>query len=248
MPVIATHTARALILAAGDGDRLHPLTDGMPKPLLKLHHRPLLYHVLGALSEAGVGHATIVIGFEGARIRDALDSLRPPGMEVGLVENDAWQLGNARSIWAARDAVGAGPFVLAMADHIIDPAIARAVAAGPRDRMRLAVDRAAPGDPRADEATRALVDDAGRITDLGKGIPHWNALDTGIFWCTPRIFDVMAPPLRDGEAGAVFAALAREGALDAADVTGLPWIDVDTEEDLRHAATVLAAMRASERP
>jgi hypothetical protein len=46
------------------------------------------------------------------------------------------------------------------------------------------------------------------------------------------------PDARDGEAGAVFAALARTRELDAVDVTGMPWIDVDTEDDLRAAASV----------
>jgi NDP-sugar pyrophosphorylase family protein len=47
--------------------------------------------------------------------------------------------------------------------------------------------------------------------------------------------------LRDGEAGAVFAALARAGQLDAVDVTGSRWIDVDTEDDLRAAEAMMGA-------
>jgi choline kinase len=237
---------RALILAAGNGGRLRPLTDGVPKPLVKLHRRPLINHVLDALHDAGLTRATIVVGYEGGQVREAVEHLHPSGMAVDFVQNDAWRLGNARSIWAAREAMGGDSFVLAMADHIIDPAIARAVIDADRARMRLAVEDAAADDPRADEATRARVAD-GRIVDLGKGIARWNALDVGVFSCTPRLFDVMTPYLRDGEAGAVFAALARAGELDAADVTGMPWVDVDTEDDLRMAGAMLTAIRGAER-
>lgn len=229
----------ALILAAGDGDRLHPLTDGLPKPLLKLHGRPIISNVLDALSDAGVDDATIVIGYHGAQIRQALAGAHPRGMALRFVENPAYDLGNARSIWAARDAMSRDRgFVLAMADHLVEPALTAALVDRADGRCRLAVDRAAPGDPRAGEATRARVHD-GRVVDLGKALNDWNALDTGVFWCTPRLFDAITPDLRDGEAGALFASLARAGELDAVDVTGRRWIDIDTADDLRAAERML---------
>jgi choline kinase len=229
----------ALILAAGDGGRLYPLTDGLPKPLLKLHGRPILQHVLDALFDAGVDNATIVLGYRGSQIRDALAEGHPRRMALRFVENPAYGLGNARSIWAARDAMPRdGGFVLAMGDHLVEPALTSALVDRADGRCRLAIDRAAPGDPRAAEATRARVHD-GRVVDLGKALNEWNALDTGVFWCTPRLFDAITPDLRDGEAGAVFASLARAGDLDAVDVTGRRWIDIDTPDDLRSAERML---------
>jgi choline kinase len=154
-------------------------------------------------------------------------------MRLRFVENEAYLEGNARSLWAARDLMD-GPFLLAMADHVVAPALVRTLVQGADDRCRLAIERAGRDDERADEATRAHVRD-GRVMDLGKRIPIWNALDTGLFWCTPRVFDAITPPLRHGEAGAVFASLAHAGELDAVDVTGHAWIDVDTTDDLRRA-------------
>lgn len=229
----------ALILAAGDGERLHPLTDGVPKPLLNLRGRPIINHVLDGLAACGVGNATIVVGYHGDKIRAALEHRHPYGMSLRFVENTAHELGNARSIWAARDAMPRdGGFVLAMGDHLVEPALTAALIAGAGDRCRLAIDRASHGDPRAAEATRARVE-GGRVVDLGKMLDDWNALDTGAFWCTPRVFDAITPSLRDGEAGAVFASIARADELDAADVTGLRWIDIDTADDLRAAEAVL---------
>ena len=229
----------AVILAAGDGGRLQPLTDTTPKPLLKLGGRPIVNHVLDALFAAGVRETTFVLGYLGGQIRTAVDNLHPCGMTIRFVENPAFDEGNARSLWAARDAVD-GPFLLAMADHLVEPSLVAKVAAQGNGRCLLAVEHAPSDDVRRDEATLARVQD-GRIVDLGKGIADWNALDTGVFWCTPGVFDAITPELRDGEAGAVFAWLARAGKLDAVDVTGHRWLDVDTAADLRAADDWLAA-------
>jgi choline kinase len=228
---------QAIVLAAGDGDRLHPRTADRPKSLIALRGRPIIAHVLDALHAGGIDDVTIVLGYEGAQLERAVAEHAPAGMRVRCVHNDAWAAGNARSLWAARDAV-AGPFVLTMADHLIEPDIVRALARDGDGRCRLAVEHAAADDPRGEEATRAQVRD-GRVLDLGKAIEPWNALDTGAFWCTPRIFESLTPATRDGEVGALFATLARAGELDAVDVTGRRWIDIDTEEDLRRAELLL---------
>jgi NDP-sugar pyrophosphorylase family protein len=143
----------AVILAAGDGGRLHPHTAGVPKPLLTLGGRPILNHVLDALDDGGVSDATVVVGYHGDQIRRALADLAPRGMRIGFAENPDYLLGNARSIWAARAAVAAAPgFLLAMGDHLVEPSMVAALAAGAAARCRLAIDRAAPADPRAAEA------------------------------------------------------------------------------------------------
>lgn len=238
---------QAVVLAAGDGGRLGALTRTTPKPLLPVRGLPLLAHVLAALSRGGVRDATIVAGYRAQQVRDAAATLAPFGMRVRVVTNDAHQLGNARSLWASANAV-VGPFVLAMADHIVDPAMVRAVGAGPARRCRLAVDVVPPADPRAAEATRARVEH-GMVRELGKQLKDWNALDTGLFWCTPRIFDeLQSPALRDGELSAVFAALARRNELEAADVTGMPWFDIDTREDLVRAELLGASAQPTEPP
>ena len=67
----------AVILAAGDGGRLYPLTHATPKPLLRVAGRPLINHVLDALHAGGVRDATIVVGYHGDQIRAALANLGP---------------------------------------------------------------------------------------------------------------------------------------------------------------------------
>ena len=224
---------QAVILAAGDGGRLHPLTSRSHKPLLEVGGRALIQHVLASLRDGGVTDAVIVLGYRGEQIRQALALDPPEGMRLRFVENEGFLLGNARSIWAARGAVD-GSFVLAMADHLVEPALVRELTDGADGHCRLAIEHATPADTRAHEATLAHVE-GGMVTDLGKAIERWNALDTGVFWCTPAVFDAMTPAMRDGEAGDVFAVLARDGKLEAVDVSGCEWIDIDTIDDLRRA-------------
>lgn len=229
---------RAVVLAAGNGSRLHSVTGGGPKPLAPLRGRPIIAHVLDALRDGGVDDVVVVIGYEAPQVEHAVEQVRPAGVRLSFVENPDWWHGNATSLRAAREAAGDDGFVLAMADHLVDPAIVRAVAAGDAARCRLAVDRTDHTDIRGAEATRARVRD-GRVVDLGKHIDEWNALDTGLFWCPRRIFEAM--PAGSGEAGEAFAALAHAGELDAVDVSGRMWIDIDTVEDLRRAEELLGA-------
>jgi choline kinase len=229
---------QAVILAAGDGGRLRPLTDDLPKPLIHVGGRPILARVLESLHAVGVRDAVVVAGYRSGALRKAAPLAQPADMRVRFVVNGYWERGNARSLWEARRAVD-GPFLLTMADHLIEPAIFRALAAThDAGRCRLAVDHCDMADSRSGEATLALVRGS-RVVDLGKSLETWNALDTGAFWCTGSVFDALTPELRDGELGEIFGGLARAGALDAVDVTGQHWIDIDTPRDLQRAESML---------
>ena len=63
---------KAMILAAGRGDRLRPLTDVTPKPLLEVQAKPLIVHHLEALSTAGFTEVVINLSWLGNQIRDLL--------------------------------------------------------------------------------------------------------------------------------------------------------------------------------
>jgi MurNAc alpha-1-phosphate uridylyltransferase len=65
---------KAMILAAGRGERLRPLTDTTPKPLLEVKARPLIVHHLEALSRAGFTEIVINLSWLGSQIRDLLGS------------------------------------------------------------------------------------------------------------------------------------------------------------------------------
>ena len=68
---------KAMVLAAGFGVRMRPLTDNMPKPLVRVAGRALLDHVLDKLGEAGVGEAVVNVHYLPDQIIDHTSGARP---------------------------------------------------------------------------------------------------------------------------------------------------------------------------
>jgi len=236
---------KGVVLAAGDGTRLDPLTRHIPKPLVAVAGRPMVTYGLHALIEAGVAELTIVVGHLGDRIRRALgETCR--GAHLTYVESPDWQDGNGLSLCAAREAVGEEPFVLTMADHLISPRLVGRLLATKPTQDTLCVDRQPSSIVQVDEATQVWVDWTGWIRCIGKNLLRWNGVDTGVFWLTPAIFravealratGVSAPTLTQ----ACCRLIEHGRGLRACDVSGLFWLDVDTPADLRRAERVLKA-------
>jgi len=90
-----------LVLAAGIGKRLAPLTEERPKGLIELGGRSLLQRLLDGLHAAGVQQTAIVVGYRQDQIRAALgDSHR--GMPLRYVVNRDFEKGPRLSLWAGR--------------------------------------------------------------------------------------------------------------------------------------------------
>jgi choline kinase len=221
-----------LIIAAGRGSRLSTLGDS--KPLVPLGDRSLIEWVIGAASRAGIRH---VLGpvpgddMDVVRFVSASESIR--GLTVNFIHNDEWEKENGRSVARAVGHIRR-EFFLLMSDHVFDEAILRRLREAPlaEDEVILAVDTAVEGHPTVDmdDVTRVLVRD-GRIVAIGKHLTEFNAFDTGIFRCTPAIFDALEESSRDGDhtLSGGMRVLAARGKARVLDIVGLPWIDVDDE-------------------
>lgn len=119
---------RAVILSAGRGSRLLPLTELMPKCLVPVGGRSILDHQLHALAEAGVERAIVVAGYRFDQVGAHLATHAPP-LPVDLRFNPFWAVSSSiGSVWAARDALDA-PFCLLNGDTTLTgPILARALA------------------------------------------------------------------------------------------------------------------------
>lgn len=230
---------KGVILAAGDGIRLAPLTLDRPKPLVLVLGRPLLDYTLDAFVAVGVTDLALVVGCKEEMIRAWVGDGRSYGAQVTYVYNPDYELENAISLYAARQAVPDQPFILSMADHMISPQILAHLLAMGDDHDTLCIDRLARACPQVNDATRVWVDEAGFITRIGKRIERWNAIDTGVFLFTPRIFDAIShlSCLQDegcGISDAVTRLIEKGPGMRTCDVSGAFWMDVDTLEDLRY--------------
>ncbi len=239
------HTNRAtsaLIIAAGAGARLQTVTGPAPKPLMKLCGVPLIKRIILTAHRAGITRFVIVTGYEADRFHDTLsDDPGLAGCRIEWVHNERWQMPNGNSALAARPLLDE-PFVLLMADHLFEKStlermLEETVGEG---ECLLAVDRKIESVYDLDDATRVLVRDD-RVVQIGKGLREFNAVDTGMFLCTPALFaalDTVNGPegcaLSDG-----IRVLAGAGKMRAFDIGPGFWQDVDTPEMLAHGEKTL---------
>jgi choline kinase len=111
---------QAVILAAGQGTRLRPLTDDRPKCLVEVQGKSLLRYQLEALSEVGMRECVIVVGHRAAQVRGAIGP-RFAGMTVNYVENELFDsTNNIYSLWLARHEIREDMLLLE-ADVLFEP-------------------------------------------------------------------------------------------------------------------------------
>lgn len=105
-------TEHAIILAAGIGTRLKPLTDHSPKCLTEVNGRSILINTLKNLSTLGIRSCTIVTGYLGEKIKSAANDCNS-GVEVRCVRSDVYKkTGDMYSLWLARDVLENGAVIL----------------------------------------------------------------------------------------------------------------------------------------
>ena len=153
-----------VILAAGMAKRLRPLTDTMPKCLLKVGERTLLERTVDAMRQAGISKFVVVTGYRGDMIRDFLEAYaKQKGCSFTFLHNaDYEHNNNIYSLWMAGEIVRAKDFLLMDSDILCDPAAVGRIAMEPC--ATLAVNRHELGE----EEMKVVVDADMHITEISK--------------------------------------------------------------------------------
>jgi choline kinase len=232
-----SYTKLALILAAGNGSRLAACSGESPKPLVPLHGKPLLQHVMSGCLEAGIERFVIVVGYRGHMIQEWYKNRPLKGVDVTWIENPEYRKANGVSVLRAKDLIHE-PFLLLMADHIFEPATARALLRQPLGEhdVILAVDRKIDRVFDLDDATKVTLE-GNRIVDIGKNLDHYNALDTGMFLCQPALFSCLESAMTHGNCSLSdgLRVMSRYRTFKAFDIGEACWQDVDTPAALDYA-------------
>ncbi|MCZ6641847.1 MAG: NTP transferase domain-containing protein [Gammaproteobacteria bacterium] len=239
---------KCLIIAAGKGNRLQSRGDS--KPLIPLLGIPLIERVIRAAIEAGADEFTVVVGHKGAQLSHFLACLADRlAVRITPLVNDDWEKKNGLSVLKAREVLHE-PFLLLMADHLFDPQLVRELTALELGDGEIAL--VVDGNMRnplidMEDVTRVKLEGDGppknrkTIRDIGKGLTDFNGFDTGIFLCSPAIFEALEQSKeKDGDtslSGAV-RSLAAEGRAKAILEDGF-WIDVDDPAAFRKAEQAL---------
>ena len=233
---------RALVLAAGNGDRFLSASRGS-KLLQPVFGRPLILRTLTTAMEAGISSFEIVLGYQADSLRAAIDASLPHA-DIHFSYNPEWRLENGLSVLAARDRLETSSFALLMGDHVFEADALSRLLHNPKqpDDSVLAIDTRPAPDHVVDEATKVELDGS-RIVAIGKDLEPFDALDTGMFLCSPTLFDALVESQRQGDTtlSGGTRQLAAQGLMHGLDVGGAEWYDIDTMEDLEAAALRLSS-------
>lgn len=237
---------QAVILSAGQGRRLLPLTADRPKCLIDLHGKTLLQWQLDALLAAGVGPITVVTGYASEAV-EAVIAAHYAGQAVQVQFNPFFQVAdNLGSCWIARAAF-AGELLLLNGDTVFEPAIVQRLLAAAPAPIRLTIDRKANYD---DDDMKVIVEGA-RLLRIGKHLPV-DAVDAESIGLLrfgadgARHFQAAAErALREPDGLrwwylSVIDRLADEGLVETCSIQGLHWAEVDFPRDLEAARAVVA--------
>jgi MurNAc alpha-1-phosphate uridylyltransferase len=107
---------KAMVLAAGRGERLRPLTDSVPKPLVQVGGKPLIAWHLAALARAGIREVVINLSWLGEQLRAALGDGGGFGVTIRYSEEGPVPLETGGGIFRALPLLGAEPFLLVNGD------------------------------------------------------------------------------------------------------------------------------------
>ncbi len=208
-----------MVLAAGRGERLRPLTDHTPKPLLQVRGKPLIAWHLEALARAGVGEAVINLSWLGAQLRAALGSGERYGLRIHYSEEPDGALEVGGGICNALALLGDAPFIVVNGDTFTSIDFSR-LAIAPQALAHLVLVPNPAHHPRGDFALRD-----GAVEETGE--PRLTYSGIGVF--RPALFAACAPgrfPLLPLLRSAIAAHRLSGERFDGA------WTDVGTAERL----------------
>ena len=237
---------RAVVLAAGEGTRLRPLTSDRPKCLVELAGRPLLDWQLDALGAAGVEDITIVTGYRDDQITAGTRRVHNPRFdETNMVA----------SLMCAREAFdGSDDVLVAYSDIVYEPRLVRALAADTSevavvvDRNWRALWQLRMTDPLGDAETLRL-GESGQILELGRRAESYDDIEGQYIGLTrvsanvapewPRRFDALDPNgnYEDRDRDHMFMTaflqlMIDDGERVQAVIVDGGWLEVDTCDDL----------------
>lgn len=165
--------SRAIILSAGQGSRLLPLTADRPKCLIEVGGKAIIDHQLDALADAGLSNLVVVGGY---RADQLATHLAARGNDAELRINPFWAVSSSiGSIWAARDLV-ADDFMIVNGDTVYAPALIQQGLSNLRQGISLFVERVAHAE--YDDMLAWIEDDVVRAVGktLDPSVAHYRSL------------------------------------------------------------------------
>ena len=240
---------KVLILGAGQGKRLLPLTEEVPKALLDIHGRTLVERQIDAFVPCGIKEFVVITGYGSTMMRDMLDQIeaRNPGITIRTVYNPFYSVAdNLASCWMAREEMD-GEFIQVNGDNLFRAAMIDDLLKAPEAPVIVATNNK----DQYDTDDMKVMLDGDRLTEIGKTLPI-EAVDA----------EAIGIYIFRGEGGALYrdtldkamldqsglrqwfpsavGTLAKLTEIKVCSITGHEWCEVDFPVDLQHARQLVA--------
>ncbi|MEM2943414.1 MAG: sugar phosphate nucleotidyltransferase [Methanomassiliicoccales archaeon] len=177
---------RALVLAAGEGTRLRPLTSNTPKPLLLVAGKPFLSHLFSSVKEVGINKITLLVGWRSNRIKEYYGDGKSVGISIGYLEQEK-RMGTAHAVGIA-ERVMTESFLCINGDVVISPDDIKEMMKLHSKHNAIVIGAVAVDDPGRFGVLETHEDKLKKIVEKPKK-PTSNLVNAGIFVFTPEIFD-----------------------------------------------------------
>lgn len=192
-----TAPTSAVVLAAGEGSRLRPLTEYQPKPMLPVANRPIIEYVVDALRNVDITNIVVVVGHQRRRLQDHLNR-RYPELELTYIHQHH-QLGSGDALKQAAGEVS-GEFVVVNGDNIIDAEMIT----GTIERYQRADVAAAVAVGQSDRSSEygTVCLENGRVTTIleRRSDDEQGRINVGVYVFDEEIFDALdRTSMNDGE-------------------------------------------------
>lgn len=233
---------KAIILSAGQGRRLLPLTENTPKCMLTVADKPVLAWQIDALLSVGVDEVIIIAGFQIALI-EALIKQHYANHKIHILFNPFFEVAdNLASCWVARQEMN-GDFLLLNGDTLIEPALLVKVLNSQSVPITLSVDVKDTYD--ADDM-KVQLDTDGWVKQVSKIVPthQVNAESIGLIYFReqgPKIFchaiesALRHPAELKSWYLSIIDVLAKQHLVNSCSIQGHRWCEIDFIEDLSRA-------------
>ena len=243
---------KGVILAAGVGSRLRPITDMKPKCLVKVAGQSIVDYQLRAFAAAGVQDVVIVTGYRADMIRQHCQGV--PGIKIEIIENQSFATtNNMYSLYLALADLSGEPFVLCNGDVVLQAGVMRDLVGDPREDLIVT-----EAGTYADESMKITTNADRLIDDISKVVPKEMAYgcSTDVYKFSARSSDTFLAEVKriieEEQTSTEWTELALQRLLQAGslkmqpfDIGANQWIEIDNYDDLAAADKAFSTFDAS---
>ncbi|MDA8614087.1 phosphocholine cytidylyltransferase family protein [Gammaproteobacteria bacterium] len=237
---------KAIILAAGVGSRIRPLTDNCPKSLLKINGKTILEMMLSHIKTCGINEVIFVLGYLQDQIKDYVKT-QFPDLIVQFITNEKYEVTNTGySLMLTKDFVKNSTFIKFDADVVFDINILKTLIASEYDNC-LCIDKNINLDA---EEIKVIIKDDNRVVKASKTVNPLDAIGESIGIekisgeTAHTLFNDLELMMKDEQYHQEYYEAAYERLIEkdvpfyALDISGLRWTEIDTKEDFMLAGKI----------